>query len=427
MPRAPQHRGTKQSTPSGPSNPPPHAAAFAAAGVKLICDTYGLADLYPGKRRKVLYLQLLHWRKKTNSMATYQTVLAREAGCSPRLVKRTEATGRILAIYTAARWWQSADRQPAPYSQARRTHTPPDRWRRRLRMDPLLRRLLTDRSLSGRQRRSLTNRLRQQIIARACEALAVNPGPLARILTQVTGPIPPLSATELPRTTWAAALGYKPTPSNTGDASVPGYPSGTKAVPSGRGIAEASLPRGREARAFKPPAPTGPKGTATPPPARAVGPSDGHTTAALAFGEAPAAKTPVAGGPGKDQATSTPPLHPDLTADLSQTTRRRYAALARFNAPDRADLRRAIRFAAERPHRVQTADDLPTWLRAAVATACDCDEDTAAWLLEWYCRQLALRHRHTPRGPRPQPKTVITDLQGSAWVLDWQHPTRTEG
>jgi hypothetical protein len=335
-------------------------------------------------------------------MATYQTVLAREAGCSVRLIQRTEATSRILGIYTAARWWQDPNRKPVPYDRTRRTPGQADRWRRRLRVDQLLMLLLTDRTLSGWQRRALTNRLRLQIIARAIEALTANPGPLLPTLTRTTGRVPPLSASGLPRSTWERALGLPPLPSNTPDASVGGYPSGTKAVPSGSDFQ-------RFTSSLRSSVTDLPSGSPPVNPTNYVGSS--------------ASLRPEVTGDSPSGPASAEGFHPPLQ-DEGHPQEELWEVWARFWSADQAGLRRYLRREITRDGIPALTDWQRGWLTHTIACALPCTYENAYDLLLRFVEILPRLHLQEPAAPRGRPARTVTDLRGHTWVLTWEQPTR---
>ncbi|MDI6773304.1 MAG: hypothetical protein QME77_12065 [bacterium] len=171
-----------------------------------------------------------------------------------------------------------------------------------------------------------------------------------------------------------------------------------------------------------PPAPTGQEHMATPPSARVFDPVPGRPTAALAFGEAPAIRPPVTGGPGEGP-TPHAALSPngEGTEDLRGLAARA-ALVRRFESHDSADLRRDLQRLHDLMRPGPLPEDLPHLVTSPIVEALACTPEDADFLARRHFDRLRDKRRHQPRGLRPVPHTVLTDATGRAWVIDWQQP-----
>lgn len=396
-----QDRRISQDTTHRPDSPPT-ARGFATRGRHLLTEHLGsIVHLHPAQLNVTRCL-LLHTRQRRGDCTTFQGIIAYESGHHVATVRRTERDLERHGLLRIA------------YHHGLR----------RLWWSKLYLTLARGRGLPPRRRYRVFGALVLHI-----QAALKKPTPDHRR--------PPRTArgNRQPPT---LASGFSADPAQTQDwPGIPLTPATEDRAPMrdntsllerrerelhGAAV-EASLPDGREPRAPTPPAPAGRHGTATPPPARAFGPSDGQDQAALASGEAPATNPPASGGRGEER-----PAHADRSPDGNgpdplRDLAARAALVRRFESADHAalrhDLHRLHNFMQPGPRPAA----LPLLILRAIAATLNCTDEDADFLARHYVERLRDERRRAPHGPPPVPRTILTDATGREWVLEWQQST----
>lgn len=382
---------------------PAHALGFAKRGRRLLTEHLRQLVHLTAAQLDVTRCLLLHTHQRRGDCTTFQGIIARESSHGPRTVRRTERDlerhGLLrIAYHHGLRrlWWSKLF-----LTLARDHRLPPRVFFRVFGALVLHIHKALQRPAPDHRRPRAADRPERQNALKSSDVATATAQPQDQSGTQPTD-------------------GHEDRPRLADNTSL----SSRERERRDRTAAEASLPDGREPQALTPPAPTGQEHTATPPPARVFDPVPGRPTAALAFGEAPAISAPVAGGPGEGP-TPHAALSPNGDGDKPPRDLAARAALGRrFHGDDCADLRRDLQRLHDLMRPGPLPEVLPHLVTSPIVEALACSDEDADFLARRYFERLRDHRRHQPRGPRPVPRTVLTDATGRDWMLDWLQPAQ---